>query len=378
MFGEILWMIIIPAIALGVMMGIYRHKVTWKEAAIQFLVPTIICLGAGTIFYLCNSTDTEYLNSYAQTAHYEEPWNERVSCSHPRYVTESYTDSNGKSQTRQVQQGYMHSYDVDDHGPRYYVKDNCRSHKGISKSLYLELTKRWNNRKFKDMRRSYHTRDGDMYFTTFDGSFDTMETFTWIKSYKNKVQNSDSVFTFIEVEDADIEFYGLHEYNGVHRYNYEPIYGWADKSASDKLKKYNSHNGLRKQLHMNLLVYIDNSMEAATYQQALWKGGNKNEFNVCVGINGQTIQWVKVITWCEVDILMLETEQDIIAMEKFDADVIVDYLGENVPKQWVRKEFEEFDYLSVQIPTAGKVTCFILITLSTIGMCIVTHRMDIR
>ncbi|RLI46823.1 hypothetical protein DRO61_08745 [Candidatus Bathyarchaeota archaeon] len=378
MFGEILWMLIIPAIALGAMMSIYRHKVTWKEATLQFLVPVLICLGTAGIFYFCSSSDTEYLNSYAQTAHYEEPWNERVSCSHPRYVTESYTDSNGKSQTRSVQDGYQHSYDVDDHGPRYYVKDNCGSHKGISKTLFKELSTRWDNRKFKDMHRSYHTRDGDMYFTTFDGNFDKMETFTWTKTYKNKVQNSDSVFTELEVEEDDVEFYGLHDYNTSYQYSYEPIYGWADAAASKKLTKFNAINGKRKQLHMNLLVFHDKTMEAALYQQAYWKGGNKNEFNVCIGLSGQTIKWCKVITWCEVDILKIETEQDIGDMEKFDAEVVVEYLGENVPKKWIRKEFEDFEYISVEIPFAGKITCFILITLSTIGMCIVTHKMDIN
>jgi hypothetical protein len=374
MFGEILWMILIPAIALGAMIFVYKHHVTWKEALLQFFVPTIILLATGTIFYFCNSLDTEYLSSYAMSAHYEEPWNERVSCSHPIYSTS--TDSDGN--TTQTYVGDEHAYDVDYHSADWYVKDNCGDYKSISSALFNELCTRWGQRTFKDLHRDYHNQDGDMYYSNFPGDFERMETFTWTRKYQNKVQDSDSVFTELAVEEDDVEFYGLYDYNESYRYNYQPLYGWADAQASDNLKKYNAINGKRKQLHMNLLVFHDKQMEAALYQQAYWKGGNKNEFNVCVGLQGKTIKWCKVITWCEVDILKIETEHAIVDMKDFDAEQIVAYMGANVPKKWIRKEFADFDYISVQIPTAGKITCFVLIMVSTIAMCIVSHRADIQ
>lgn len=369
MFGEILWMLIIPAIALGLMIWLFHAKVTWKEAILQFAIPSVICVVVGTIFYFAGSTDIEYLNSYAITAHYEEPWNELVTYTE----TETYTDSKGNTQTRTVTKTR-----VDNHGPEWYVRDNCGDRKSITQGLFNQLVTRWNNKSFKDMHRDYHTRDGDMYITTFNNNFDDLEPFTWKHMYKNKVQNSKSVFSFVEVDKDDVKFYGLYDYNDAYSYDYEPIYGWADKAASDQLKKLNAWYGKRRQLQMNLLVFPNKSMESATYQEAYWTGGNKNEFNVCIGLKGQTIEWVKVISWTEVDILKIETQQDILAMGKFDAEQVVNYMGEKIPPKWKRKEFADFDYLSVEISLAGKITTFVLVMTSTIGMCIVSHRMDIR
>jgi hypothetical protein len=357
--GEILWMLVIPAIALGAMIGVYRHKVTWKEAALQFGVPALILVATGACFYFSQTTDVEYLNSYAKTAYYEEEWDEQITWTEQEACG---TDSEGNTKYRTVTKTR-----IDTHSPKWYVKDNCGGYKRITKGLYNELTRRWNNEKFKDMHRDYHSNDGNM------------EPFTWTKSYKNKVQASDSVFTEIDVDEDDVKFWKLFDYNPCHHLTYNPLYGWADKGATEKLTKANAWNGKRKQLHMNILVFIDQpSVEAALYQQSYWKGGNKNEYNVCVGLKGQQIEWCKVISWTEVDILKLETEQAIVAMGKFDAELVADWMIENVPQKWIRKEFADFEYISISIPTAGKVTSFVLICISTVGMCIVTHRMDIR
>jgi hypothetical protein len=314
--------------------------------------------------------DSENWNAYGTQAWFYEDWNERVSCRHPIYVTETYTDMDGNLSTRQVYVGDEHAYDVDHHPEKWRLHDNIGRTHSIDKATFEKLAKRWNNRNFKDMKRNYHSIDGDAYYTDYDRVFNHTFPITTKHMYKNKVQASKSVFNFQEVTPEDVKLYGLYEYPNMHKFDYDPLIGHANGKASNLLNWYNAHHGARRQIHMLLVVFEDESRDIAHLQEAYWKGGNKNEFIVCVGKKEDRIDWVKVISWTEQDMLKTVTEREIKEMGAFSASKIAEYMGENVPKKFIRKEFADFDYLTIE-PTMTAVIWTTIVTLIlTIGICI--------
>jgi hypothetical protein len=121
---------------------------------------------------------------------------------------------------------------------------------------------------------------------------------------------------------------------------------------------------------MMLLVFNDETLDISHLQEAYWKGGNKNEFIVCVGKKADKIDWVRVISWTENDMLKQTTEREIREMDSFDAVKIAAYMGENVPSKFIRKEFADFSYLTIE-PTMSAVIWTTVITIVlTIGMFI--------
>jgi hypothetical protein len=366
--------LLIPLIAILIMLAFFRKNVSPLEYGLIFGIPLAIIGICYAVANFAKTTDIEYLSSYGVTGVYEEAWDEEVSCDHPIYRTD--TDSDGN--TSQVYVGDEHMYDVDDHYERWYIKDNTGQRWSSNRSHFEQLCTRWGSRKFKDMNRDYHSRDGDAYTTLFNGKFEDMEDYCKTKRYKNKVQASDSVFNEMEVDEDDIELYGLHEYRKTGNQTYNPIYGLSNAKASHKLQCYNSLNGFSKQLTMVLCVYRNQPFDAGELQESLWKGGNKNEFIVCVGLSGADIDWVKVISWTEVDILKQTTCTDIKAMGKFDADQVVTYMGTNIPKTFSRKEFADFEYITVQPSGTAQMVSMLLTLFSTVGVCIASYYLDIR
>jgi hypothetical protein len=147
--------------------------------------------------------------------------------------------------------------------------------------------------------------------------------------YENRVKCSKSVFNFAEVDSEDVKAYKLFKYPHNVEFNYNPILGFYDPKASLKLQKYNAQIGSWKQVHMLILVFKDQPVKAAIMQEGYWKGGNKNEFILCMGIRDTSISWAKVISWTEVDELKIRVEKEVQGMP-LNMTKIVDYMAGQV------------------------------------------------
>jgi hypothetical protein len=227
----------------------------------------------------------------------------------------------------------------------------------------------WNNRSFEDKHRHYHSIDGDAYNTVKDTIFDHIVPRTATHNYENRVKCSKSVFNFAEVDSGDIVDYKLFNYPPAVEFNYNPILGFYDPKASLKLQRYNAQIGSWKQVHMLILVFKDLPVKAAIMQEGYWKGGNKNEFILCMGIKDTSIAWAKVISWTEVDELKVRVEKEVQGMP-LNMTKIVDYMAGQVKLQFQRKHFREFSYISVE-PTMTAVWVTLIITvLITVGLSI--------
>jgi len=144
-------------------------------------------------------------------------------------------------------------------------------------------------------------------------------------------------------------------------YHYNPIMGDNNTKASKNLSFHNAHLGTKKQVHMMIIVYNDQPIQAAMKQEQYWKKGNKNEFILCIGKKKGKTDWAYVISWTDVEILKIQVARKVKEMP-YDLENIVDMMAIEVTKQYVRKQFTDFSYISVE-PTMKTVMITFFITL---------------
>lgn len=214
------------------------------------------------------------------------------------------------------------------------------------------------NRKFEELNRDYHTNDGDKYVTTWNKKFEDIEPITTIHRYKNKVKHSDSIIPFSRNEQK----LPVLEYMKLDGYFCNFIYGYNDGKAQMLLRQWNAWLGAKKKVVMMIMVFENQPYQIALEQEAYWRGGNKNEFIVCIGTKNGAIEWARVISWTPQTVLKVQLAREIKEMEPFNILRIVNYVGATVEETsgYIRRDMEEYDYLTVPVPTVATVLAFML------------------
>ncbi len=354
---------IIPIITAILLYAYFKHKTKWWEFLIPFGVSLILCFILKWTVEAVQTSDTEWWTGAVQTAEFYEAWDEEVPCRHPKYKTVKNSDGT----TSEVQDGYEHAYDVDYHPPVWQVVDTNGITVGVNERKFSELVQKFGNKQFINMHRHYHSINGNKYASNWDGSDDKCEICTTQHRYKNRVIASNSVFKFPEPDSKE----GLYEYPLVRGfYDSQFILGGADPVAERKLTLWNARNGHNKQCRLIFALYHDLPFDVALNQENHWQGGNKNEFIVAVGLDGEKVKWCHVISWTEQEMLKAEVKQFIIEQDKFDLGKSVDVVGEKVQAGFVRKHFKDFDYLTVEPPMWTVMLTFFLTVAVNVGLSI--------
>ncbi len=313
--------------------------------------------------------DFEYWGGHYVSVSYEEPWDERVPCSHPIYCTRTYTDSQGKTQTESYICGYYHPYDVDYHPPEWYAHDNNKVYRSISKSRFEELAGKWGNKNFVDMHRYYHSIDGDKYVSFFDDKDENLVSVFYTRHYENKIQATDNVIGFRTLSPEEISEYKLFEYPGAKHEDVDFILGGGNESEQRQLKLLNARLGRPNQVVVWILLFRDLPRETAFLQREYWKGGNKNEFVICVGLDSaDKIRWAETFSWTDREDFKILV-RDTIARETGNQLILpplIDFLREEIPRRWTRKEFAEFDYLRIRRPAWVIIVSFLFLGIQPI------------
>lgn len=369
----IIWLALaIPIPAAAALYWKFHRKLTLWEVGLLVGVPIVLVALSKVIIETSQTGDTEYWGGYVLKAEYFEDWDEKVHCRHPKFRTETYTDSKGHLHTRLVFDGWEHFYDVDYHPEEWCIEHSMGGSIGVSRACFERLAAQFGNRIFVDLHRSCHSNDGDKYVATYRMEPEKIEPVTLEKSYENRVQVSTSVFNFKPVSSEDVKFYGLHDYPKVNGYSQRVVLGNAGPTAAEgerKLQYWNAMLGKGKQVRIYVLVFPDQPMQAAVEQQNYWKGGNKNELVACVGIDREAeVKWAYVFSWTEVDSLKVDARDFLAGQKKLDLMAFADWLGPAIREKWIRKQFADFSYLTVEPPLWAVILVFTLVILSSGGV----------
>lgn len=242
-----IWLsLLIPVFTAFILYFFFRHSTVWWEFIIPFAASLILIAIMKFSTELSQTSDTEYWSETASKAIYSEPWNEEVSCRHS-YDCNCSTDSKGNKTCSTC---YMHSYDVDYHPAYWALVSSSGNSIGISESKYNYFVDKCKNKSFSDQNRDFHNIDGDWYITYWPQTDNTIECMVQSKSYENRVQASNSVFNYPDIEDKDKKFYELYDYPDITEgYKQKSILGYGDstqKSAEFKMDILNARLGPKK------------------------------------------------------------------------------------------------------------------------------------
>jgi hypothetical protein len=257
------------------------------------------------------------------------------------------------------------------HPDEFWMEDNNKIKKEITRDYYVQLTKKWKNKHHKNVIHARQTSrgDGGINWTIWDKQRETMVVLTTTHTYENRIQASHSVFKFPAVKDAS----GLFEYPEiVDETNVPSILGVSpDDPANRFLCVRNAELGNRKQIRIWILVYHDKSIQYAIDQESMWQGGNKNEMVVCIGTNAtQDTKWCYVFSWTEQERLKVDVKNYITSQQKTDLMQIAKYVSDESEKRFTRKQFKDFSYLTVDPPQWGVILVYVMVFFITIGLCV--------
>lgn len=330
------------------------------------LIPIACIFGIKVIAQNSLMYTTEYWNTIGVRTEYYQAWDEYI------HRTCYRTVSTGKT-------SYTVPYDCSyvDHHPEYWMLLSNRGEEiEIPKEKYNELVSRWKVAPaFQDMQRNYHSYDGDMYHAEWPNFFDTMEPIASQHTYKNKVKHSDNTFGFVQIEPKKEN---VLEYKKPDGYTGYYIYNWTNAEDQMLLRRWNAQLGSSKKVVMMIIVYDKKDISEAFKQESYWRGGNKNELILCVGHSSSTITWTKVISWTPQTVLKAQIEREIKELKNFCMKCIINHFAMEVQK-WpkvIRRDFEEFNYLTVPVPMWGNIVAYIVALIVSILAALFAYNND--
>lgn len=357
-------MLIWLAMLIPVGMAIYlhqkhQHKVLWWEFLIPFGLSVLLCGGFKALIEVAQTRDTEYWGGWATRAEYYEDWNELVHYTETR----TYRDSQGRSRTETVRKTR-----VDYHPAVWKLVDSNNIEVSISSESFEQLCRIFGNKTFTDLHRDYHTNDGDLYTTTFPGDDLRLVPVTTTHSYENRVAVSDSIINFRDVNPKD---HGLFDYPSIDEYRCDSILGTGDLTqavANRHLNNWNAKLGATKQVRIWIL-FQDQPLQAGMDQENYWKGGNKNEFVITIGVDAQkNVQWCHPFSWTEVEDLKIDVRDYVVNQKTLNLDALVSYVVPQVQQRYVRKHFSDFSYISIDPPAWAVFLTYLLVLASNAGL----------
>ena len=360
---------IIPFFVAIILFLFFRRKVVWWEYVVLIIPSLVFSLLIKLCMVSYNVSDTEYLGGYVTKIIYYEEWDEMVLRTKTRRVP-CGRDSNGHTQYR------TETYTVwerDYHPEEWvYVNNENNFEHNISKELYNKIKFRLNSPTvFKDMKRNYHRIDGDAYVTMYDGSIEHLYDITWSHKYKNKVQASQSntIFKMLDIDKEMADSLGLYEYPEITDLAQNPILGRNVSKEELQIFRYiNAMKGKKNEFRTYVLFFNYDEFDKSELQKSYWQNGNKNEFIVCLGMKGDSVVWTNSFSWCDMPKLEVKTRSYFIDNPKLDLVKYGTWLNNNIDENWLRKEFEDFKYIDIELSTGQYIALFFLTIVFNIGV----------
>lgn len=373
--------LVVPLLFGIILILFFQKKVTWWE----MLLPIVICLIAIFSMKSCDSKmnvrDVEYLTQHVVTASYEEAWNEWIkkTCSEQYPCgTETYSTGSGKNSSTSTRTKYCtRYYDCSyckTHPAEWYITDDNGSSFSISESYYKQITKNWVNEKFINMNRHYYTINGNKYITKWNDNKKYLITTHNTESYENRIQASHSMYNFVDVSDTDKIHFNLFEYPNIDGYSQNSVLSYNYHITQMEQDYVNTINGLlgkSKQIQVFVCIWKNKSRDVSILQQAYWKGGNKNEVIICIGVDkNDNVTWGNVFTWSEKEVVKVKIRDYIMDNKGKHINLLAltDFAFPIIEKGWVRKNFHDFDFIAVQLTDTQVMWIYIMVILLSLGL----------
>jgi len=140
----------------------------------------------------------------------------------------------------------------------------------------------------------------------------------------------------------------------------------------------NAKLGKKKQVKVFYLIFNDKAREAGFKQEQLWKGGNKNEFVVCIGLDKEgSVDWCHPFSWEDDETTRVKVQDYVQStVGSVDMSDIISHTYTTVEENFTRKQFADFSYIKVKATTGQFIWTLIITLLVTVGVSIWVIRND--
>ena len=353
---------LIPIVTAGILAFKFREKTALWEYAVVLVPSLLLFFALKYSFVYISSLDKEYLSDLVSKITYYEDWDETVMVTHTRTVS----CGNGKTRTE--------TYVVPErryHPKRYVYETVTGETNDVSEDEYKLICYKLNMPAvFKDMHRSYRSKDGDAYVTSWNRTRENSYPVTWTHLYQNKVKASSySIFKYGNMSEEEIKENKLFDYPEIKNNDQNPILGFnATDTDIDAVRYLNGYRGPKNQIHVFILCFNNPSLEVAEMQKAYWQGGNKNEFVVCLGVKNNKVIWCNPFSWSDEPMLEVKTRDYFIKYPDINFKDYAEWLDTQIDKNWHRKEFNDFNYLSIELSIGWYIAILIIILCYNVGI----------
>ena len=353
---------LIPIVTAGILAFKFREKTALWEYAVVLVPSLLLFFALKYSFVYISSLDKEYLSDLVSKITYYEDWDETVMVTHTRTVS----CGNGKTRTE--------TYVVPErryHPKRYVYETVTGETNDVSEDEYKLICYKLNMPAvFKDMHRSYRSKDGDAYVTSWNRTRENSYPVTWTHLYQNKVKASSySIFKYGNMSEEEIKENKLFDYPEIKNNDQNPILGFnATDTDIDAVRYLNGYRGPKNQIHVFILCFNNPSLEVAEMQKAYWQGGNKNEFVVCLGVKNNKVIWCNPFSWSDEPMLEVKTRDYFIKHPNINFKDYAEWLDTQIDKNWHRKEFNDFNYLSIELSIGWYIAILIIILCYNVGI----------
>lgn len=343
------FVLLLPLLCIVVLAAVWTTRIVWWEYLLVVSVPFVFVLVVRAVSVNAQTHDVEWVRLHATEGWYEESWN--------RYVHRRCTSGSGKQRRT-----YDCSY-VETIPPRWWVGLSDGSHQSASSGTFELLRARWGGAEFVEMHRPSHTRDGDAWKTAWKGNDANLQPWTVERAWENRIHAARSVFGYSPVDTATRRRLSLVDYPEGSGPDRPQILGTPDSKADSILRLRNAKT--RDPSGPNILIAVFDSLgpEAGRAQEALWEGGNRNEFVVCLGRAGKRTTWVHVFSWTPDKRLVIEMRDMLEERDSLSLAAIADSVAVRTMRRWKPRDFHEFDYLRVE-PTPRAIVLALLLSLA--------------
>lgn len=353
-----------PVVAILFLYIFFKQRVVWWEWIALLGSSLVFTLIAYLISKAVSQQDIEYYGGYVTEVRHYDDWNERqmrtrqVPCGtdgkgHTQYCTETY---------------WVTVY----HPQSWSMTTNISGERSIDRKLFEKYRERLNAPEvFIDMHRHYYTKDGDAQAWSWNKRHETFIPYTEAHTYKNPLKNSNSILRYTGIDADSAKVLGLYDYPEIKEYKQNPIIGiTVHDSIRNQMEYVNGVYGKPCQFRTYILVFpSDKGEEISEMQRGYWEGGNKNEFIVCLGVDSSNVvTWCNAFSWSESPWLDVETRQWFTEHDTLDLYAYGMWLEKNVPSQWKRKNFSDYEYIHAELTDTAKLIVFILTLLFCVCM----------
>ena len=374
----IIWFaLLVPVVGVLLINVFWKHQVAWWESVLPIVVCAILIGVMKLSVETCQTADTEYWTGYVVEADYYEPWDEWVTETCYRTVTS--TDSEGNTTEETESYDCSHS---EYHGPEWWATDNNGISVAIDSQMFESFCKLFGQRQFVDMHRSYYTQDGDKYEAHWNQLFSTIVPMTHTHNYENRVQASHSLYNFRPIDPKKCNVFEYPPmsagfFKGTNYFGIPSVLSKVNvpgqQAADTRLSAINALYGREKQIRVWMLIWGPGStLNDAMDQEQYWKRGNKNELVLCIGLNEKNEPaWSYAFSWTEQEAVPIRAREAVESQrgQTINLVKVADDLRPLIEKEWIRKRFRDFSYLSVDPPTWSVFLTYILTALVTAGLC---------